>query len=89
MVDQVPSRLIEDAVKNTNIKIVHKIVAADDTKLISEAMGLTDEQQSIIPKLSVGQAILGGLNSADVGSPYSSDIFLAQMNHKKLLIKLG
>ncbi len=89
VVDQVPSRLIEDAVKNTNIKIVHKIVAADDTKLISEAMGLTNEQQGIIPKLSVGQAILGGLNSADVGSPYSSDIFLAQMNHKKVIKKLG
>lgn len=89
VVDQVPSRLIEDAVKNTNIKIVHKIVAADDTKLISEAMGLTNEQQGIIPKLSVGQAILGGLNSADVGSPYSSDIFLAQMNHKKVITKLG
>ena len=85
VVDQVPSRLIEDVVKNTNIKIVHKIVAADDSKLISEAMGLTDEQQGVIPRLSVGQAILGGLNSADVGSPYSSDIFLAQMNHKKVI----
>ena len=88
VVDQVPSRLIEDAVKNTNIKIIHKIVAADDAKLISEAMGLTNEQQSIIPKLSVGQAILGGLNSADVGSPYSSDIFLAQMNFKKVISKI-
>ena len=88
VVDQVPSRLIEDAVKNTNIKIIHKIVAADDAKLISEAMGLTNEQQSIIPKLSVGQAILGGLNSADVGSPYSSDIFLAQMKFKKVISKI-
>lgn len=83
VVDQVPSRLIEDAVKNTNIKIIHKIVAADDVSMIGQSMGLTEEQQKVIPKLSIGQAILAGLNSADVMSPYAADIFLAQINKKK------
>ena len=46
-------------------------------------MGLTEEQQKVISKLSIGQAILAGLNSADVMSPNAADIFLAQINKKK------
>lgn len=83
VVDQVPSRLIEDAIKNTNIKIIHKIVAADDVCMMGQSMGLTEEQQKVISKLSIGQAILAGLNSADVMSPNAADIFLAQINKKK------
>lgn len=83
VVDQVPSRLIEDAVKNTNIKIIHKIVAADDVDMIGRSMGLTGEQQKVIPKLSIGQAVLAGLNSAYVMSPNAADIFLAQINKRK------
>lgn len=83
VVDQVPSRLIEDAVKNTNIKIVHKVVAADDAKILAESMGLTQEQQDVIPKLSIGQAILSGLNSAEVESANASDIYLAKIDKNK------
>lgn len=83
IVDQVPSRLIEDAIKNTNIKVIHKIVAADDFNMIGQSIGLTDEQQKVIPKLSIGQAILAGLNSADVMSANAADIFLAKINENK------
>lgn len=54
VVDQVPSRLIEDAVKNTNVKIIHKIVSADDTKMLAESVGMTSEQQLVIPRLYIG-----------------------------------
>lgn len=83
IVDQVPSRLIEDAIKNTNIKVIHKIVAADDFNMIGQSIGLTDEQQKVISKLSIGQAILAGLNSADVMSANAADIFLAKINENK------
>jgi len=83
VVDQVPSRLIEDAVKNTNVKIIHKIVSADDTKMLAESVGMTSEQQLVIPKLSIGQAILVGLNSLNVGSQNAGDIYLAKINKKK------
>ena len=46
-------------------------------------MGLTQEQQNVIPKLAIGQAILGGLNIADVESPNSADIFLAKIDKYK------
>lgn len=83
VVDQVPARLIDDAVKNTNVKIIHKLVAADDARHVAECIGLTDEQRKVIAKLSVGQAVLAGLNSANVAGDDCADIYLAQINKKK------
>jgi hypothetical protein len=60
IVDQVPARLIPDAVKNTNLKIVHRLVAADDREAMSAAMALTPDQSNIIPRLRPGQAIIHG-----------------------------
>ena len=61
LVDQVPTRLIPDAIKNTNIKITHRLVAEDDCK----AMGINKEQRKIIPKLLVGQCIISTALSTD------------------------
>lgn len=83
VVDQVPTRLIEDAIKNTNVKIIHKLVASDDSQRIAECIGLSSEQQKVIAKLSVGQAVLAGFNSANVMSGDSSDTYLAQINYMK------
>lgn len=83
VVDQVPTRLIEDAIKNTNVKIIHKLVASDDSQRIAECIGLTLEQQKVISKLSIGQAVLAGFNSANVMSSDCSDIYLAQINKMK------
>lgn len=83
VVDQVPTRLIEDAIKNTNVKIIHKLVASDDSQRVAECIGLTPEQQKVIAKLSIGQAVLAGFNSANVASANSSDIYLAQINRMK------
>ena len=83
VVDQVPTRLIEDAIKNTNVKIIHKLVASDDSRIVAECIGLTEDQQRVIPKLSIGQAVLAGFNSAKVMSNDSSDIYLAQIYNMK------
>ena len=58
LVDQVPTRLIPDAIKNTNTKITHRLVAEDDVKAVAEAMGLSKEQRKIIPKLMVGECLV-------------------------------
>ena len=60
VVDQVPSRLIPDAIKNTNLKIVHRLVAADDRQTMGDCMGLNPEQSAIINRLRPGQAIAYG-----------------------------
>lgn len=65
LVDQVPTRLIPDAIKNTNLKITHRLVAEDDCKAVGEAMGLTQEQRKIISKLQIGQCIVSGSSGTD------------------------
>lgn len=65
LVDQVPTRLIPDAIKNTNIKITHRLVAEDDSKAIGESMGISKEQRMIIPKLMVGQCLVSTSLSPD------------------------
>ena len=58
LVDQIPTRLIPDAIKNTNTKITHRLVSEDDVKAIAESMGLNKEQRLIIPRLLTGQCII-------------------------------
>ena len=58
IVDQVPAKLIPDALKNTFIKVVHRLQARDDQEALAAAMGLTPEQMSAIPLLEQGQAIV-------------------------------
>jgi DNA helicase HerA-like ATPase len=65
--DQVPARLVPDAIKNTNLKIVHRLVAADDREAMSACMTLTPEQSAIINRLRLGQAIIYG-EQADMAS---------------------
>ncbi|MBK1986787.1 ATP-binding protein [Sphaerospermopsis aphanizomenoides BCCUSP55] len=60
IVDQVPNRLVPDAIKNTNLKIVHRLVAADDRDAMSACMALTTDQSMIINRLRPGQAIVCG-----------------------------
>jgi hypothetical protein len=61
IIDQVPSKLVPDALKNTNLKIVHRLVAADDCQAMAGAMALTEEQAKVIARLKVGQAIVCGI----------------------------
>ena len=65
LVDQVPTRLIPDAIKNTNLKITHRLVAEDDCKAIGESMGLSEEQRKVISKLMTGQCIVSSSLATD------------------------
>ena len=83
IVDQIPTRLIDDAIKNTNIKIIHRIVAADDADAMGDSIGLSRDQKRAISKLSVGQAVLSGLNSADINNSSYADVYLAKIDNTK------
>jgi hypothetical protein len=61
IIDQVPSKLVPDALKNTNLKIVHRLVSADDRNSMASALALTDDQAQVIARLKVGQTILSGV----------------------------
>lgn len=58
IVDQIPSKLIPEAIKNTNIKIAHRIAARDDREAMGETMGLRPDQEDIIGVLEQGNAIV-------------------------------
>ena len=58
--EQVPSRLITDAIKNTNLKIVHRLVANDDREAMAGCMTMPHEQMAMLNRLRPGQAFAFG-----------------------------
>lgn len=56
--DQSPSRLIDDAMRNTNTKLIMRLVSGEDIQSTVAGAGLPKEAQGDIPKLRRGQAIL-------------------------------
>lgn len=60
IVDQVPTRLIEDAMKNTNYKIAHRLTTRDDVETMAASMSLRQDQEAVISSLEIGNAIVCG-----------------------------
>ena len=60
IVDQYPTRLIPDAIKNTNYKIIHRLASPDDAQVMAASAALRDEQKALIPSLFPGNAIIFG-----------------------------
>ncbi len=54
--EQIPAKLVDDVVKNTAVKIVHRLPAADDRALVGATMNLTDEQSQYLVTLPPGEA---------------------------------
>jgi len=56
--EQIPSKLTPDVIKNTNLKLIHRLVAKDDRELVGATMNLTDEQSRFFSLLERGQALV-------------------------------
>ncbi|MFF3020732.1 ATP-binding protein [Streptomyces sp. NPDC057939] len=54
--DQVPVRLAPDVIKNTNLKVAHRIVSADDQAVLAGAMAMDELQAKALTTLGVGEA---------------------------------
>ncbi|HUY47469.1 MAG TPA: ATP-binding protein [Streptosporangiaceae bacterium] len=54
--EQIPAKLIPDAVKNTAVKIVHRLPAADDREAVGATMNMTDAQSRYLVTLPPGHA---------------------------------
>lgn len=54
--DQVPVRLAPDVIKNTDLKIAHRIVSADDREALGGAMAMDPAQARALTTLAVGEA---------------------------------
>lgn len=58
IVDQIPSKMTPEVLKNTNTKIVHKIFAQDDKDIIGNTMALEKEQKEFLSNLVPGRAVV-------------------------------
>ena len=56
IVEQIPTKLTPDVVKNTNLKIMHRLVAEDDRKVMCATMNISERESIKITALSSGEA---------------------------------
>jgi hypothetical protein len=56
IVEQIPAKLIPDAIKNTAVKFVHRLPAADDREAVGATMNLTPAQSRYLVTLPPGEA---------------------------------
>ena len=72
--EQIPSKLALDVIKNTNLKVVHRIVAGDDRKVLGDTMNMEEQQCEMLSTLRLGQAAVfaeGDDRPILVAVPYS------------------
>lgn len=56
--EQIPTKLAPDAIKNTNLKIVHRLLAGDDREVLSATMNMDEAQSRYLTTLRTGQAVI-------------------------------
>ena len=56
--EQSPTKLVANAVKNANLKIVHRLTAEDDRRYLGETMGMDAAQRLLAARLQAGEALL-------------------------------
>jgi DNA helicase HerA-like ATPase len=54
--EQIPAKLIPDVIKNTAVKIAHRLPAADDREAVGATMNLTTDQSQFLVTLVPGEA---------------------------------
>lgn len=57
VVEQIPSKILPDVIKNTNAKIVHRLVAGDDQALMASSLGLSPDEAICLTSLTTGHAL--------------------------------
>jgi hypothetical protein len=58
IVDQIPNKLASEVLKNTNTKIIHRILAKDDKEAVGDTMLMEDKQKAYLSSLEPGYAIV-------------------------------
>jgi hypothetical protein len=54
--EQIPVKLAQDAIKNTNLKVMHRIVAKDDRDVMGHTMNLNEKQNTYVSIMERGNA---------------------------------
>lgn len=56
--DQIPTKLAPETVKNSNVKILHRLVSLDDRAIVAGAVNLTEAQSRHLSTLPPGEAVV-------------------------------
>lgn len=57
VVEQIPTKISPDVIKNSNTKIVHRLVAKDDQSLLAGSLGIDDKSALYLNHLTTGNAL--------------------------------
>ncbi len=57
VVEQIPTKISPDVIKNTNMKIVHRLVSRDDQSVLAGSLGLNDDEARYLNRLNTGFAL--------------------------------
>ena len=55
---QFPSQVASEVVKNSGVRIIHRVAWAEDLRLIRDSLNLTPEQLAYVSNLGVGEAVV-------------------------------
>jgi hypothetical protein len=74
IVEQIPTKIVSEAVKNTNLKIMLRLTADDDREYLGSAMNFTDDQKRFVTSLR-----------AEAGRGVDMVVFEQQLDQPRLL----
>jgi hypothetical protein len=57
VVEQIPTKISPDVIKNSNTKIVHRLVAKDDQSLLAGSLSISDDDALYLSRLNTGHAL--------------------------------
>jgi DNA helicase HerA-like ATPase len=58
--EQLPTKLVQDAVRNTNLKVMHRLTAEDDRRYLGATMGFDESQMRYATRLVTGEGLVYG-----------------------------
>ena len=58
VVEQIPSKISPDVIKNSNTKIVHRLVSKDDQSLLAGSLSISEEDALYLNRLTTGHALV-------------------------------
>lgn len=57
VVEQIPTKISPDVIKNSNTKIAHRLVSKDDQSLLAGSLGISEEEALYLNRLTTGHIL--------------------------------
>lgn len=78
VVEQIPSKISPDVIKNSNTKIVHRLVSKDDQSLLAGSLSIDDHAALYLNRLKTGHALC---HKEGMGRPVECAVLSNVMSH--------